>query len=454
MTIYNHYRLFIDACCILIATAYITLGAVQVPFHGDEATIIWKSHDFDIAVLQAKPAELQYQAPPQRNTEQHIRILTGNLSNLTTGMAWFVAGISPDTLNDQWVWGPDYAWNQANGHIPNDTLLKVSRLSSAWITAFSAVLLMAVSRLIAKKLLSNPLAIAIVGWASLFFYTIHPAILLNGRRAMFEGGFLLSLSLVAYGTFWLTQRLDSATYRHYLLFGILTGIALTSKHNAIFTVILLYAALLAIGLKRKKWLHLFHISAATISALLIFFILNPLWWSAPLKMPQIILEERQVLLDQQSAAFGTYPDWSAKITGLWQEALQPIPQYFEVADWATYPEISQEIKAYENTYLTGWRDGKNILIFALRLIAVLSGFYMLLQVLFKPSSASNLNTASYRVVFIVVVWLVGIVALTLLTTPLAWQRYYLQIQPVLIVTMGLGIGALIEGWLYGQSPNF
>ena len=196
----RHYLLFLDALLLIVCMGYITNGAATVPFHGDESTTIWMSRDYDTAILHGDFDAIEYQAPPRRTTEQHMRIITSNVSKIAMGAAWSSIGLNTNDVNDQWVWGLDMQWNGENGHIPSNRLLTISRLTSAWMMAFSLVFITAMGRAVGSTILSHPLAIAASSWGATLLYTLHPAILVNGRRAMFEGGFLLGLTAIAWAT--------------------------------------------------------------------------------------------------------------------------------------------------------------------------------------------------------------------------------------------------------------
>lgn len=419
---------FFDTLVILLAMTYISLGVAYVPFHGDESTTIWMSRDFDTAFLQANPSALSYEPPPRRDTDQHMRIITGNFSKWVMGAAWSGVGMRVDDINDQWVWGLDMEWNRQNGHMPSERLLTITRLSSAWLTALGAVLLLACTRLIASRLLTSSLAVHGAGWGAAMFYTLNPAIVLHGRRAMFDGGLIFGLLLVG----WMLMRrvVYRGTWRAYLIVGVATGLTLTTKHTAAFTVVLLYAAMGVAHVARRDWAVIGHLASATGVALCVVYALTPLWWSAPLTVSRIAVEERQKILDEQVALFGGYANVSDRLAALWQEALHISPQYYEVDYWAAYSGVQAEIKAYEQSRLTGWAD--DIAIFALRLLALMLGLWLSLRHWRHPTAQLAL------------VWLVGLLLITLVTVPLHWQRYYLPIQPPLLILMGLGVGLLIE----------
>lgn len=430
----RRHLLLIDTLLLLALMAYITLGAEAVPFHGDESTTIWMSRDFDRVILQGDFDSVAYEPPPRRNTEQHLRIITTNVSKLAMGLAWWCTGYEAGDINDQWHWGHDMAWNRDNDRMPESRLLLITRLTSAWMTAISVAFVLAAARLVGRRILTNPLAIGAVGWGAAFLYATHPAVLVNGRRAMFEGGLLLGVTMVAWMVLWLVHRRPG--WASYVLVGIITGFALSTKHSAVFTVVLLYSGLVVVALRQQAFRReLMKIAMATMVALLMFFVLNPLWWSQPLDMPTITIEQRRMMLDEQAALYGDYEDVLARLTGLWDQSLRPAPQYFEAPFWIEYDGVQNEIAGYDNSLLAGWAD--DVVIFGVRLLLVLAGLWLLIR-------------QRTRLTLLVLWWLVGLLVVTLITVPMAWQRYYLPLQPPLTMVMGLGLGMLIELWFRGQ----
>ena len=321
------------------------------------------------------------------------------------------------------------------------------------MTALSLVFIMASGRLIGATILSHPLAIAASSWGATLLFTIHPAILVNGRRAMFEGGLLLGLTALAWGILILVKH-QRVKWYGYVLFGILTGLALSTKHSAAFTAILLYGGLIIAVIwtwfrtPNQLLIRIGNIGLATLIALVVFLALNPLWWSQPFKMPTIVIDERQEILDIQVDLFGGYDTVTDRFSGLWEQSFRVSPQYFEADYWADYEGVEEEIATYENHHVAGWTD--DIIIFAARLLFTMFGISGIFRVLRRGARQSR------QIMLIFTLWCIGILGITFLTVPLDWQRYYLQIQPPLILLMGLGTGLFVDLWLNNRSvyaPN-
>ncbi|MBI5930264.1 MAG: phospholipid carrier-dependent glycosyltransferase [Chloroflexi bacterium] len=430
--------LALDVLVLVLLTCYILAGVEKVPFHGDESTIIWMSADFDTVVLKGDISAVTYSPPSRRTTEQHLRILNGTLTRWVMGSAWYIAGFDRQDLNDQWVWGPDMEWNRANGHRPSDRLLKTTRLASAGFLVVSVALVLAMTRLVAHQVFSNPLISAIAGWLSASLYALNPVVLMNGRRAMFEGPMLFGLALVGWAVLRLVNR--SSSGKSYLLIGVTAGIALSTKHSAAFTIALLFFGLGLAEWSKLKTQIILKLGLASMTTLLIFLALTPLWWSKYLPdMPHIVLDERQKLLDEQVVLFGGYEGWGERLEGLWRGTFGVEPQYYEADYWSDYVGVSEENRQYENSHLAGITS------------PVFVGIRFLLAVV--GLSSVGLGWRQDGKSRIVGLWMIGILLLSWLTIPLDWQRYYLPIQTPLALVMGLGGAAILQTILYRRSSK-
>ena len=429
---------------VLLLAGYILVGTHAVPFHGDESTTIWMSEDFDTLMLNGDFESVYYEDPPRRTTEQHLRIITGNFSKLVMGGAWSSNGLQVEDLNEQWVWSPDLdiVWNRANGHAPSEDLLFYTRLSSALLTALSAVLVFATVRFIGYTLFKSHIATNGAAWLASGFYATNPAVLLNGRRAMFEGGLLFGLSLVAWLIFRI-QRKSKMTIVDAILLGIGTGLALTTKHSAAFTITILYAGLLItfvshVATWQQRGQVLAKVGASTAIALIVMYILSPMWWLNPLAMPTTTIEERQQILDEQVALFGGYESFSERIMGLWDESIAIQPQYAEAEYWFSFDGFSQEVENYESLMTAGIISGNHIVVVVVRLGLILTGI---------GACVFNIQKFKWNNGAMLLFWAAGMTIITLITVPLPWQRYYLPLQIPLSVLMGVG-GAWIYNFLH------
>ena len=440
ITLYR--RLLLDTLVILLLGGYVLLGIQDVPLHGDESTTIWTSEDFDLIVGQRKFDAIFYQDPPRRTTEQHMRIITANFSKAVMGTTWHLAGFTVDDLPEQWVWSPDHdiLWNRDNGHVPSNQLLFFMRLSSALLTVLSMALLLATTRMVALMLSLSSTAATVASYTAALLYTLHPNVLVNGRRAMFEGGLLFGTMLVAWLVVWMLRHWWSLNWRHFAVLGVATGLTLTTKHSVVFTVVLLYVGLLLAGVLwgKRLTLHLTHIALATAMSLFIFVVTSPQWWSNPFQMPQITIEQRREILDLQVNLYGGYDDVGDRLQGLWGTTIGVDAQYFEADYWVDFAGVQSTIDNYEAAALAGWQTDDRPIAIILRLILLLAGTWLL------QKYARSTNTLSQIVAINILIWGIGLGIITVATNPVPWQRYYLPLQAPLALVMGLGTAWFVE----------
>jgi 4-amino-4-deoxy-L-arabinose transferase-like glycosyltransferase len=410
---------------------YLLAGVVSVPFHGDESTIVFMSHDWD--TLLHSPGRLGYSVPPTAPggpAAQELRLLNGPLAGYGIGLLWTITGFQVSQVNDQWLWGTDWNYNQTSGHIPSPALLFVARLSSAFATAISIAAVFAIAARLGGV------------WAARLaslIYTFTPEVLLNGRRAMFEGVFFMGSALLLLVGVWLAARIMRGRDRprDWLLIGLIGGIALTAKHTAILFIVPIFGFLALCALYqryvrratlRAMPLLIFNILGAGVVTLLFFLTLNPAWWTTPIdRVPREVLRLRSDLLKGQVTFYGGYSDLSAQIVGL-SHALFGAPQYYE--DSKGWPEwIGGQITAYETSGLAGIPG-----------ITILAGLLALAGIVFALRS---MRSVPIRLFLVSALFLYGA---TFALTPLLWVRYYLPLFAPLSILAGLSVG-----WLRGHN---
>lgn len=423
----------IDTLYLLILAAYILAGAPLVPFHGDEATQIYMSRDYSYQFIERDLSRVLYNQPPISAQEQHLRLLNGTVNKYLIGLAWHLGGFTVDDINEQWDWGADWNYNQTTGHAPSAELLMISRWPSALVLALGLLPLF----LLGKKLGGRPAA-----YLAALLYALHPTLLINGRRAMMEGTFIaFSLFAVLFAV-WLLEARNKLGAAVGL--GVASGLALASKHTAVFVVAGVYAG---VGL----WviLHRIPFRAATASpsnveargesprlreggqlllsallAALTFLALNPAWWGDPAARALEVLRLREELLAGQTAAFGGYTDWGERLAGFARQTFVPTPQYYEIAAWEGY--IGDQIARYEASGLAGITGSPlfGAVLFALMLF----GLWALWR------------SAPTR--WIVFMWTFTVLVAVLLT-PIEWGRYYLPVIPAVLLLASAGLGWIL-----------
>ncbi len=392
------------------------LGTQQTPFHADESTVIWMSKDYGYIFHQGDIDRIRYVEPSTYPEEQHLRLLNGTVARYLMGFAWTNGGYALEDINQQWHWGFNWDWNISNGHKPSDELLQLSRLPSAIMLSLSIVALFGIGWYMG-------------GWPAAYIasiiYVLNPAVLVNGRRAMFEGSLLLFSTLLVLVTLWYAR--DKRWWQA-LLAGFVAGLAVASKHTALFVII---GVFLPLGIRAIFIAHnrkmLAQIIVAGLVCCGVFFLLNPVWWGEPLARISQVLEARSGLLATQIDIFGGYDNFADQTTGFWRQSFGVEPQYFEVTGWENY--IGGEIRSYESSLFSG-------IYFSLVGGVILSVLFIMGAVhIIKRREQTDWIALGWGAVILLSAWLL---------TPIGWQRYYLLTYPVISIYAAMGLVALWE----------
>ncbi|WP_119067965.1 phospholipid carrier-dependent glycosyltransferase [Aggregatilinea lenta] len=424
----------LDAVWLAALALYVVAGCWDVPFHGDESSLIAMSRDYASLVQQHDLDAVLYSPHPADPAMQELRILNGTVGKMAMGLGWDLAGLSAGDLNGPWDWSLDYDLNAALGHVPGDRLLHAARLSSALLAALAVVAVFGIVRIASGS--------RIAAWAASLILATDPAVLLNGRRAMMEGSLLGFGTLAALAAVWLVreQRRAAPPRRLWLgatALGIASGLAIASKHSAAIVIAALVVALVVEpGLRRVTEAHReqrdrrLRLAWAGALTAAVFLLLTPAWWSDPSGMPDRVLHARSVLMDGQVAKYGGFDGASERLGALVSRAFFDGPQYYEDPDWAAY--VGGQIAAYDGSWLAG-RGGGSV-------------WGALLVTAFTAGCVACVVNVAARgedggPAWVVLAW-AGLTALALLVTnPLDWQRYYLPLQPPVAAIAGIGVGA-------------
>jgi hypothetical protein len=147
-------RWLMDGLWLIGLGLYVIAGYNDVPFHGDESTLIFMSKDYYYLVQQHDLDRVLYREPPVNPSEQWLRLINGTVGKMAMGVAWDVAGLHASDINNDWDWGMDWQTNAALGHIPPARLLHAARLSSTLLTVISVWAVFGIARLMARNRLA------------------------------------------------------------------------------------------------------------------------------------------------------------------------------------------------------------------------------------------------------------------------------------------------------------
>lgn len=421
----------IDALWCAVLMVYVMAGVAVAPFHGDESTLIYMSRDYAYQFIDRDLSRLAFDATPDDNpdpefaTQQQLRLLNGTIPKYWMGFSWHVAGYTVDDLNDQWFWGPDYAYNLANGHIPTPDLLQTVRFGTALLMALAVPVAFGIG----LTLGGDGARGRVTAYAVSLLFALNPALLINGRRAMMESALMLFSLLTVLAA----VRLIRAR-RWWPVFGLAIGMAVASKHTTIMAVLPVVAAVtLALVWRARRERRrlagdLAALAAAGVVAIGVFYVLNPGWWGDPIGRAQHVLALRTELLGGQLGLSPNYGTLGDRLSGFVNAVFVGWPQYYEIVDWAAY--IPDQIADYEATPWFGLGGSAlwGVIMAALSvcgLIALTRGPW---------------HTAAAR--WVLAVWVIGACVMVIALTPFYWQRYYIPAMLPVIALAGLGAGQI------------
>jgi 4-amino-4-deoxy-L-arabinose transferase-like glycosyltransferase len=272
-------------------------------------------------------------------------------------------------------------------------------------------------------------------------YTLSPALLLNGRRAMTEGTMtLFSLLVILAGMYAVQTR----KWWAFVLLGLCGGLAVASKHTSVVTVAAIflgYSIVLVYRIFQEKshapadTLHrlptsqFVYLTVAGVLSVIVFYALNPVWWSNPVARASEVAEIRLNFMQAQHDTFGGYNSFTDRLDGFFWQTFGNEIIYAETPVDNFVENLADEIAAYETSPFSGFINHHNIAI----------------PVTFMGLSAIGAialwfdKFAQAEMRFVVGVWIAAMIILTLCLTPLEWQRYYLPAYPAVMLLTGLGI---------------
>lgn len=412
-------RHHMDKFWLLLLSLYILAGVSIVPFHGDESTLIYMGRDAYYQFVLNDWDQVMYSDPPTNATEQHLRLLNGTIPKYLYGMVAIISGYSFEEINEQWNWGLDWEQNLAEGRVPATALLLRVRFISALFLVGGLVTLFCITSTIGGKA---------PAYAATLLYALHPVLLLNGRRAMMEGGLIFFSLFVLLTGIWVIQKQVNWTY---WLLGIVSGLAVATKHPAAIAVAAVFIGCQLVIILNKETVlrNTLKLIGAGVLSLLVFYIVNPAWWINPLARVPEVMELRSELITEQTEFFDGYDSLNESLSGFVQHVFIAQPQYYEVEIWGEW--IGGEITRYENSLLAGFTIGGGAVGAVLLCLFVIMGILHVRQV-------------GWQNRLLLSIWAALIPLAILLTNPLNWQRYYLLIYPVVVIFAGMGFAYLIE----------
>lgn len=414
-----------DLLWCFMLTGYVLAGLKLATFHGDEAMLIYASRDYQTAFIEGKPGRLTTQPPYSVDSDAHLRILNGSVIPYSIGLSWHLRGLSAADLPSLWRWEQSYAANVAQGARPSEAMLAAGRLPSALLLCASIGMMFALAWQFGGRKLA---------YLTSLLYTLHPVILLNGRRAMQEGAWLCFglLTMLIMVSIIQRQARRQPTRILWAAFVLAGGLTIASKHSGILYVLSALGWMMLAEQRQAYAKTVAQVSVSTVAMLGIFVLMSPALWSNPIARLGDLMEVREELLQMQSRAYQA-TSLPQRIEGIVKQPYLTPLQHYEVSFWDQAAEIQKEIDNYMASPWRGLTLGKP----AAMTMTFMAGIGLLL--LCSPVGW-RLEMPALRVG--VVFWL-GIVIASLLVNPLPWQRYYLPLLPIVSLLTAIGmIGTL------------
>ncbi len=407
-------------------------GVLAIPFHPDESTYLYMSHDFDL--IFEDPGAIVWKSDKETDIRQRYRELDAPLTRYLLGIGRTIAGLP--ALSVDWDWSKNWDENMAMGAVPDSALLFAGRLAVTLLLPFS---------LASVYLIGKAMGGGTGGLTSMVLLGTSALVLLHGRRAMAEGALLFGVSMAIWGFI--------QGHRHPWLAGLGMALAFNAKQSTL--------ALLPVGLLAVGWLpssvtpKISRILANLTAFCLVFigltFLLNPLLWSHPLGALQASWKARSDLLNRQvSDALTLAPEQVLFDTG--QRAavlianlyLQPL-SFYEVGNYRD--QTAEAETAYlEIPYNRLFRSpGWGAVFLGLTFLGITLGVLMLIKSRSVKSipeqSFSNLEQRRRVLTILLLASLIqfgGLIA----AIPLPFQRYVVPLIPLVCLWSGYGLNEM------------
>ena len=265
---------WLDATLLVLLTVFILSGITLVPFHGDEATYIHMSRDYDVIVKQGNLGA--FLLSTNTDASQGMRLSMGSILGFSIGFARDVTGMG-GSLNNNWDWGYTWSENIQQGNMPNHQLLTLARACSALMGALSIVFFFLTTRQLFVSRLP--------AWVATILLATHGGILVHFRCAMQEGPKFLFLIVTLYLASRALKGLKNGRLHisTYALLGLASGLTLAAKQDTVPMLLAIYLALALVPIWQKETgqailVNILYLGAATTLAFASFLALMPIFW--------------------------------------------------------------------------------------------------------------------------------------------------------------------------------
>jgi 4-amino-4-deoxy-L-arabinose transferase-like glycosyltransferase len=438
-------RLFtvLDALWLIALCAYAFSAVMDAPYHGDETTYIFAANDFDIALRGDWDA---LRVDGIGNIGSYERLMNGMVYPYTFGAFRYVLNIQDIAMpGHNWTWG--VVWDQAlaSGSVVGDSLLIPARMLSTGYVAAAAIIMFGIG----WRFGGRPTA-----YIASALLALNPILLLQGRRALPEG----ALMFIGLLTIWIAsgiaarrERGQRAGWGRWLALMLASALAICVKQTGLLFVAAAFAWIVVPELIRRRRIPFTVIGASFVTgvgALAIAFALSPGLWNDPPQRLRELFNERVSLVNVQVSLDPNAPMSleTRALSILRQPFLTPL-QHYESYGFAESPAFMAWTRRYDASPLTGLRLDQPSLISGL-LGATLTAFAVVGTILvFRPRYNGGAPSSAAIGLFIWLTLAVG----ALMVNPLPWQRYYLPLLPIVVISASVTLAAVIRD-LRGKTP--
>lgn len=390
-------------------TAFALIGVARVPFHPDEASLLYQSRDLE--QLLRDPTALVWTPGTELDDEATYRALNPPLPKYLLGLGRRLAGYTDDAVSVDWDWSADWATNQQRGALPPQRLLTGARTASTLLLPTALLLTFWIGQQLGGRAVGG-LSAVLLGFNALF--------LLHGRRAMMEGALFLGLCLML-GTM---LRADRRPW----LAGLSLGLALTAKHSLAALLPLTVLATLWSTDPGKAWRErLFGLAKLLLAALAVVLVFNPFLWANPLAGAARIWQARISLASTQlqtldlaeQVAVELPMSASDRLAAFLGQVYFAPPQFQEATNYQS--ELSGQAAEYlrlpAHNWLRGWIVGGAL--FGLTLTGAAAA----------AVSLPRRQPGSRRTVALLLLSTALMSLAMLVAVPFPFQRYYVPMLP-------------------------
>lgn len=404
--------------CLLIYGIFFFSTIQTVPFHPDESTQIYMSHDVDI--LLANPLKLAYNANPVPAIDQHYRLIDSPLPRTIIGLARNIFRVPP--LPSDWNWSLTWEANSGAGALPSESLLLLARISLGIFVPIGLIFFY----LILRSIIPWPFALT-----AAVFLGMNAIFLLHTRRAMAEGISFCFYSFILY--------LSIKNNKNIFLVSTFAGLAILTKQIVLPVLLLPLINWTTDSLQKKKFVSFLKTILIYCGIiLLIYYISNPVIWINPFRLIALQFQTRVAFSSQQAAEFFAQSsplvanNFKSALTSWLANTFFAHPAFFDVGNYSS--DLQPSIELYKsnlfNGLFSGWISGIFILI--------LSVFGFLITFRTKRNAATPLD----RPLLLLAILTILQTSFVLMFLPITFQRYYLLNLSLATMWAAIGIASI------------